>query len=93
MINKFLIKNPLITEKATAESSLGKYTFLVDKKANKPEVKKAVENIYKVKVVDVNVINTKPKTRRLGRATGVKPGYKKAIVTLAAGQKLDILPQ
>ena len=93
MVNKFLIKNPLITEKATAESSLGKYTFLVDKKANKPEVKKAVENIYKVKVTRVNIVNARPKSRRLGRTMGVRPGYKKAIVTLAAGQKLDILPQ
>jgi len=93
MANKFLVKNPLITEKATAESSLGKYTFLVDKKANKPEVKKAVEGIYKVKVTRVNIVNARPKSRRLGRTMGVKPGYKKAIVTLAAGQKLDILPQ
>ncbi len=93
MINKFIVKNPLITEKATAEGPLGKYTFLVEKKANKPEVKKAVEAIYKVKVTQVNIVNARPKSRRLGRTTGVKPGYKKAIVTLAAGQKLDILPQ
>ena len=93
MLNKFLVKNPLITEKATDLSPLGKYVFLVDKKANKSEVKKAIEAIYKVKVKDVNTINLKPKTRRLGKTLGVKPGYKKAVVTLAAGQKLDILPQ
>ena len=92
-MNKFLVKNPLITEKGTDLSKLGKYMFLVDKKANKPEVKKVIEGVYKVKVTDVNIINTKPKPRRLGRTLGVKPGYKKAIVTLAPGQKLDILPQ
>ena len=93
MTNKFLVKNPLITEKATRMSSMGKYMFLVDGKAVRPEIKKAIEAIYKVKVIKINIINTKPKQRRLGRSIGVKPGYKKAIVTLKEGQKLDILPQ
>ena len=92
-MNKFLVKNPLITEKGTMLSEQGKYLFLVDNKANKPEVKKVIENVYKVKVTDVNMVNTKSKPRRLGRTIGRKPGYKKAIVTLAKGQKLDILPQ
>ena len=92
MSNKFLIKHPLITEKATRMSSMGKYMFLVDGKAVRPEIKKAIEAIYKVKVIKINIINTKPKQRRLGRSIGVKPGYKKAIVTLKEGQKLDILP-
>ena len=91
---KVIIKKPIISEKATAAGEkFNRFTFSVDKKANKPEVKKAVEGIYKVKVVKVNITNARPKSRRLGRTTGVKPGYKKAIVTLAAGQKLDILPQ
>ena len=93
MSNKLLIKNPIITEKVTMISQLGKYAFRVAKQANKSEVKKAIEEIYKVKVVSVNVINAKPKKRRLGRTMGVRPGYKKAIVTLKEGQKLDILPQ
>lgn len=92
-MNKFLVKNPLITEKASRMSSMGKYMFLVDSKAVSPEIKKAIEAIYKVKVTNINIINTKPKQRRLGRSVGVKPGYKKAIVTLKEGQKLDILPQ
>lgn len=92
-MNKFLVKNPLITEKGTHLSQIGKYLFLVDKSANKPEIKKAIENIYKVKVDFVNIINLKPKKRRLGRTVGKKPGYKKAVVTLTKGQKLDILPQ
>lgn len=93
MSSKYLIKNPIITEKVTMNSHLGKYAFLVENSANKSEVKKAVQEIYKVTVVGVNIINVKPKARRLGRTMGVKPGYKKAIVTLKGGQKLDILPQ
>ncbi len=93
MANKFLIKNPIITEKAIRGSELGKYVFLVEKKATVNEIKKAVETLYNVKVEKTNVVNVKPKTRRLGKTVGVKPGYKKIIVTLKKGQKLDILPQ
>jgi len=92
MVNKFLIKNPLITEKSTALSEIGQYVFLVDKNANAPEIKKAIAKIYKVDVEDVRVINVKPKPRRYGNTAGLKAGYKKAIVQLKAGQKLDILP-
>ena len=92
-MNKFLVKNPLITEKGTDLSALGKYLFLVDKKATKNEIKKIVEKEYKVKVTKVNVMNTKPKPRRLGRSQGHRPGYKKAIVTLAKDQKIDVVPQ
>lgn len=91
MSNKFLIKNPIITEKATAMSSMGKYMFLVDDAANKPEVKKAIETIYKINVEKVQIINTLPKPLS-GRFPGMKSGYKKAIVTLKEGQKLDVLP-
>jgi large subunit ribosomal protein L23 len=91
MANKFLIKNPIISERATQMSALGKYVFLVDDEATKPEVKKALEEIYKINVEKVHVINAKPKPRH-GRYPGEKPGYKKAIVTLKEGQKLDILP-
>ena len=93
MNNKFLVKNPLITEKGTDLSALGKYLFLVDKKATKNEIKKIVEKEYKVKVTKVNVMNTKPKPRRLGRSQGHRPGYKKAVVTLAKDQKIDVIPQ
>ena len=91
-MNKFIVKYPLITEKAHDLSALGKYVFLVDNKANATEVKKVLKNIYKVDIVKVNVINAKPKPRRLGRSIGVKAGYKKVIITLKEGQKLDILP-
>lgn len=91
-MDKFLIKNAIISEKAMAMSALGKYIFLVDGKATEPEIKKAIEGIYKVGVVKVNVINTKPKPKRLGRSVYMRPGFRKAIVTLKEGQKLDILP-
>jgi large subunit ribosomal protein L23 len=89
---RFLIKHPIISEKATLMAESGKYIFMVAQRAAAPEIKKAVEAIYKVNVIDVNVINVRPKSRRLGRTVGIKPGYKKAVVTLKKGQKLDILP-
>jgi large subunit ribosomal protein L23 len=92
-MNKFLIKNPIISEKAMRGAELGKYSFLVDDKAVVNEVKKIIESQYNVKIEKTNVINVKSKKRRLGQNVGVKPGYKKIIVTLKKGQKLDILPQ
>ena len=93
MANKFLIKQPWITEKAATLSKGGKYVFLIKDNASSPEAKKAVEDFYKVKVVRTNVLNLKPKQKTSGRFRGVKPGYKKLIVTLQKGQKLDIIPQ
>ena len=93
MTNKFLVKRPLITEKGTFLSPQGKYVFLVDDAANKSEVKKIVESEYKVHVTQINIINAKPKERRRGRTVHTKPGYKKAIITLREGEKLDIVPQ
>lgn len=92
---KFLIKYPIITEKSTSLSGFGKYVFLVQKNSTAPEVKKAVESAYKVNVTKIHIINTKPKPRQWSRGTRIvskKAGYKKAIVTLKTGQKLDILP-
>ncbi len=86
------MKQPWVTEKAGALGALGKYIFVIDKKANKSEVKKAVERIYNVKVEDVNVANIKGKAKRLGRSLGKTSGLKKAIVTLKKGQKIDIMP-
>lgn len=93
MANKFLIKNPIITEKAMRGAELGKYCFLIDQNASANEVKKVLEAQYNIKIVKTNVINVKSKKRRMGKSIGVKPGYKKIIVTLKKGQKLDILPQ
>ncbi len=69
-----------------------KYVFIVDKKANKQEIAAALEEIYsdkKIKVVSVNTINGKPKPRRVRGRAGMKPGFKKAIVTLEAGDSIE----
>ncbi|MEK7555226.1 MAG: 50S ribosomal protein L23 [Patescibacteria group bacterium] len=88
----FMVKQVWITEKAGDMSHLRKYNFIVDKKANKLEIKKAIESIYGVKVVSVNVVNIKGKSRRMGRTLGRTSSYKKAIVTLKEGQKIDVMP-
>ena len=88
----FLVKQAWITEKAGDLSGLGKYIFIIDKKANKSEVKKAIESIYGIKAETVNIINTKGKAKRLGKSLGRTSAYKKAIVTLKKGQKIDIMP-
>ena len=66
--------------------------FLVDKNAAKPEIRKIIENAYKVNITDVRIINVKSKKKRLGQSVGVRPGYKKAMITLKVGQRLDVLP-
>lgn len=86
------LKQAWVTEKASDLSNLGKYVFIVDRKANKSEVKKAIESIYGVKVKNVNMINIKGKARRLGRTLGRTSSYKKAIVTLKEGQKIEVMP-
>jgi large subunit ribosomal protein L23 len=93
MSNHFLIKRPIITEKAAQAGILGKYTFMVDKDASSAEIKKILKRIYNVDAQRVNIINVKPRMGRYGRVPTVKkPGYKKAIVSLKSGQTLDILP-
>jgi large subunit ribosomal protein L23 len=92
-MNTFVIKNPIITEKATTMAANGTYLFLVRDTATKPEIEKAVRSMYKVEPTKVRIVNTKPKQKRLGSSLGIRPGYKKAMVTLKSGQKLDILPQ
>lgn len=87
-----LVKRAWLTEQSARLANLGKYVFVVEKEANKSEVKKAVETIYKVKVEKINILNQKPKKRRLGASVGRLPGTKKAVVTLASGQKIDIIP-
>jgi large subunit ribosomal protein L23 len=86
-----IIKAPVVTEKSTKlNQDENKYVFKVDPKATKFEIKSAVENIFKVKVVDVNTINAKTKKKRVGRYSGLTNRYKKAVVTLAAGQTIEL---
>ncbi len=84
-----VLRKPLITEKSTDLQSLNKYAFEIASKANKPQVKKAVENAFKVKVTSVNVITMPGKSRRLGRRIVQYPSWKKAIVTLQPGDKIE----
>jgi len=89
MSDIFLIKKPLITEKSTDLSKTGKYVFIVKPNATKPEVKKAIKEIYKVDPVLVNIVNKPSKQKKMGRLRGRQSGYKKAIVTLKKGQKIE----
>jgi large subunit ribosomal protein L23 len=90
MANISLIKKPWITEKATAGALANQYVFLVHRDAAKPEVKKAIHALYKVDVVAVNMVNRPAKTKRFGgNRKGAKEGYRKAIVTIKEGQKID----
>ena len=88
-----VIKRPHVTEKATDLTSKNQYIFEVFQDSNKNQVKKAVEDIYGVDVMDVNIINIPRKRRRLGRTEGWRGGYKKAIVRIKEGQKIEVLPR
>ena len=86
-----IIKAPVITEKSgNIAQNEGKYVFKVDSRANKTEIKLAIEKIFKVKVEEVRTINVKPKKRRVGRYSGLTNRTKKAIVTLKEGQTIDL---
>ena len=85
-----IIKAPVITEKSENDRANGKYTFKVDPKANKLEIKEAIEKIFKVNVTSIRTINVKPKKRRVGRYYGLTNRTKKAIVTLQEGQTIDL---
>ena len=82
-----VIKKPVITEKSMYDLEAGKYTFEVDSRAHKLLIKQAVEAVFGVKVASVNTISVKPKSKRVGKYTGTKSGYKKAIVTLTEDSK------
>ena len=84
-----ILIRPLITERTNDLMADNKYTFVVAKKANKIEIQKAVEQIFKVKVLDVNTINVLGKTKRMGKTSGKRPDYKKAIVKLAPGEVIE----
>ncbi|MCL2105983.1 MAG: 50S ribosomal protein L23 [Oscillospiraceae bacterium] len=82
-----IILKPIITEASMYGVPEKKYTFAVDKGANKPEIAKAVEELFKVKVMKVNTVNMKGKLRRYGRFEGYTPSWKKAVVTLTEDSK------
>lgn len=89
MISQDIIKSLVRTEKTTAYGSEGKYLFLVHNMANKIQIKHAVEEIYKVKVRDVNTFISMGKLKKVRYQLGRTPDLKKAIVTLKEGQKIE----
>lgn len=85
-----VIIKPVITEKSMNLLADNKYTFIVDKRSNKTEIRKAIEDIFNVKVDKVCTINVKGKKKRMGRFEGKRADRKKAIVTLKAGHKIPL---
>ncbi len=87
-----VLESPYISEKATDLVNKNKYIFKIKDSANKKQVKDAVEEIYKVNVLNVNITKIPRKKKRLGKFHGWKKGFKKAIIEIEKGQKIDIYP-
>lgn len=85
-----ILVRPVISERSVELMEDNKYTFYVDKKANKSEIKKAVEEVFNVTVTRVNTLMVRGKLRRMGRFEGKTPERKKAIVTLKPGDKIEV---
>lgn len=90
-IHRFeVLRRPLITEKGTALAAQGKYAFEVAPSANKVQIKEAVEAAFKVKVLAVNVMNVRGKLKRVGRNQGMTRSWRKAVVSLREGDKIQL---
>jgi large subunit ribosomal protein L23 len=85
-----LLRRPVITEKSTMLGGHHQYVFEVAREANKIEIKRAVEEVFKVDVATVNVLSVHGKMRRMGRSRGMTPPWKKAIVTLKPGHSIEL---
>lgn len=85
-----ILIRPLVSEKTTMAMADNKYTFLVDARADKTQIKQAVEEIFGVRVQSVNTIRQLGKMRRMGRFEGRRPSYKKAVITLEEGQRIKV---
>jgi len=88
-----VLKTPQVTEKATLLAKGNQYIFKVYSRAGKVEIKKAIKDLYGVDVLSVKIIRVPAKRRRLGRIKGWRKGYKKAIVKIKEGQKIEIMPR
>ena len=88
-----ILKEPHITEKATDLVKKNQYLFKIWPEAEKSEIKKAIEGLYRVDVESVNTIKIPRKKRRLGKIKGWRKGYKKAIIRIKEGQKIEVLPR
>ncbi len=89
MTDTLVLLRPIITEKSMTQTNNGKYTFEVRTSASKQEIAEAVAEAFKVDVLEVNIIAVHGKTRRLGRRVGRTPDRKKAVVTVAKGQRIE----
>jgi large subunit ribosomal protein L23 len=89
MTDTLVLLRPIVTEKSMGMTNEGRYTFEVRRSATKQEIAEAVAEAFKVDVVDVNVISVRGKTRRLGRRIGRTSDRKKAVVTVAPGQRIE----
>lgn len=88
-----LVRRPIVTEKATILLENNQYTFEVDTRARKPEIRAAIETLFEVKVLSVNTQNPPRKARRVGKFAGHRPQYKRAVVTLAVGDSITLFPE
>ena len=86
-----IVKKTILTEKSTvAKDEANKYVFEVDPRANKIEIGQAIEKLFKVKVLDVNIMNIQGKSKRTGRIMGRRKSWKKVVVTLAPGSRIEL---
>lgn len=90
MTNPDIIIAPVVTEKSAMNAQNGVYTFKVDKRATKTQIKKTIESQFGVHVEKINTLVTKPKDRRVGKYTGKTKVYKKAIVSLKDGETIEM---
>ena len=88
-----VIRKPLITEKATRALEINQYTFEVDHRASKPDIKAAIEKIFDVRVIGISTMNPPRRTRRIGRFSGKRSQVKKAVVRLAKDSKIQLFPE
>jgi large subunit ribosomal protein L23 len=88
-----VIRRPLITEKATRVLELNQFTFEVDHRAAKPDIKAAVEKLFDVRVIGVSTMNPPRRSRRVGRFAGKRAQVKKAVVRLAEGDTIQLFPE
>ncbi len=88
-----LVRRPIVTEKATILLEENQYTFEVDPRATKPQVKAAIEELFDVKVISVNTQNRPRQKRRVGKFAGYRPQYKRAVVTLAPDSSITLFPE
>ena len=88
-----IVRRALVTEKSNLLRAENKYVFEVDRDAGKPEIKTAIQDLFSVKVLEVRTMSVKGKVKRMGRYEGKRADWKKAIVTLAEGESIDLLNQ